>query len=150
VTRQAGCELCERSESPAWHVVVAGAKLRVVRVLDAPGFPAFYRVIWGDHVREWSDLGAADRERCMAAVVGVENALKRTLSPAKINLASLGNLVPHVHWHVIARFTWDSHFPQPIWASAQRAADAAALAQVGARLAQVDAAVRDATIALVD
>ena len=36
------------------------------------------------------------------------------------NLASLGNLVPHLHWHVIPRFASDSHYPQPIWGTRQR------------------------------
>jgi diadenosine tetraphosphate (Ap4A) HIT family hydrolase len=46
--------------------------------------------------------------------------LRDALAPTKINLAALGNMVPHLHWHVIARFDWDSHFPQPIWGTRQR------------------------------
>jgi len=38
----------------------------------------------------------------------------------KMNLASLGNQTPHVHWHVVPRFRDDRHFPGPIWAAAQR------------------------------
>jgi diadenosine tetraphosphate (Ap4A) HIT family hydrolase len=53
----------------------------------------------------------------------VEQCLRAQLSPAKINLAALGNMVPHLHWHVIARFDWDSRFPSPVWAAAQRPAD---------------------------
>jgi diadenosine tetraphosphate (Ap4A) HIT family hydrolase len=49
------------------------------------------------------------------------------LDPVKMNLASLGNLVPHVHWHVVPRYADDTHFPQPIWAAPQRAAPARAL-----------------------
>jgi diadenosine tetraphosphate (Ap4A) HIT family hydrolase len=40
--------------------------------------------------------------------------------PDKINLACLGNVVPHLHWHVIPRWRDDSHFPAPIWAAAKR------------------------------
>ena len=47
-------------------------------------------------------------------------ALRQHLSPTKVNIAALGNMVPHLHWHVIARFDWDSHFPAPVWAAAQR------------------------------
>jgi diadenosine tetraphosphate (Ap4A) HIT family hydrolase len=46
--------------------------------------------------------------------------MREHLRPEKINLASLGNQVPHLHWHVIARFSDDAHFPGPIWASPQR------------------------------
>jgi diadenosine tetraphosphate (Ap4A) HIT family hydrolase len=56
-------------------------------------------------------------------VAVVEQCLRDALSPAKINLAALGNMVPHLHWHVIARFDWDSRFPSPVWAAAQRPAD---------------------------
>ena len=51
-------------------------------------------------------------------------ALRARLAPAKINLASLGNLVPHLHWHVVPRFADDSHFPQPAWGPPQRAGTA--------------------------
>ena len=57
-----GCELCEHTESAAWSLVFADARLRVVRVLDAPEFPAFYRAIWNDHVAELSDLARASFE----------------------------------------------------------------------------------------
>jgi diadenosine tetraphosphate (Ap4A) HIT family hydrolase len=56
----------------------------------------------------------------MASVLIVERVLREQLAPDKVNLASLGNVVPHLHWHVIARFEADSHFPQPIWGAAQR------------------------------
>ena len=115
----AGCPLCD---APGGREVFRGAKLRVIHAAEA-GFPAFYRVVWTDHVAEWSDLAPADRVLCMEAVAVVEQCLRDALSPAKINLAALGNMVPHLHWHVIARFDWDSRFPSPVWAAAQRAAD---------------------------
>ena len=74
----------------------------------------------------------------MAVVAVVEQALRTHLKPTKINLAALGNLVPHLHWHVIARFDWDSHYPAPIWATAQRPVDSAALATVITKLAEID------------
>ena len=56
----------------------------------------------------------------MEAVTLVEKLLREHLQPTKINLATLGNVVPHLHWHVIARFDWDSHFPNPVWGAALR------------------------------
>ena len=95
-----------------------------------PGFPAFYRVVWNEHVREFSDLSAADRIECMDAVVAVESLLREHLRPTKVNIAALGNAVPHLHWHVIARFDWDSHFPGSVWAQAQRELSSQGLQQV--------------------
>jgi diadenosine tetraphosphate (Ap4A) HIT family hydrolase len=131
------CPLCT-ADGP---VVFQAEKFRVIRAEEA-GFPAFYRVVWTAHVAEFSDLGPEDRALCMAAVNGVELALREQLHPTKINLAALGNMVPHLHWHVIARFAWDSHFPAPVWAAAQRPFDVAALTAVEAKLADVDAAIR--------
>jgi len=116
------------------------AEWRVVRVAD-PDFPAFYRLIWNAHVAEFSDLDRAARQRCMEAVAAVEGALREALAPAKINLASLGNVVPHLHWHVIARFVWDSRFPQPVWAAARRSVEPPAEARLALPPAALDARV---------
>jgi diadenosine tetraphosphate (Ap4A) HIT family hydrolase len=131
----------------AWSPVFADARLRVVRVLDAPEFPAFYRVIWNDHVAELSDLAVADRAHLMNAVVAVERVLREALSPSKINLAALGNMVPHLHWHVIARFDWDSHFPQPIWGLRQRTPAPAAVDRMAVALSELDTRMRAALAA---
>lgn len=110
-----GCELCEQDggilllQTPQW---------RVIRALD-DDHPAFYRVIWNDHVSEWTDLSASDRAVMMGVVETVESALRAHLKPTKVNLASLGNVVPHLHWHVIARFDWDARWPAPVWAPKQ-------------------------------
>ena len=124
------CPLCaEDGGALVWR----GEHLRVIRANEA-GFPAFYRVVWNAHAAEFSDLSAAERMHCMDAVAVVEQALREHLAPTKINIAALGNMVPHLHWHVIARFAWDSHFPSPVWASAQRPSPAEQEAAVYARL----------------
>lgn len=135
----APCELCgAASPTGAWREVAADPRLRVLRVLDAPQFPGFYRVVWRAHVAELSDLAPADRAHCLEAVVAVERVLRTVLAPTKINLAALGNLVPHLHWHVIARFDWDSHFPQPVWSQALREPRPSAAERLHPRLAEVD------------
>lgn len=137
------CPLCP---SDAGLLIVRTPQLRVVRAEEA-GFPAFYRVIWNAHVAEFSDLSAADRQVCMDAVLAVERTLRQHLAPTKINLASLGNVVPHLHWHVIARFQPDSHFPAPVWATAQRPVDAALQAHITSLLPTVEAAIQAALAA---
>ncbi|HJV68115.1 HIT family protein [Ideonella sp.] len=139
---QPGCELCAAAPSAAWAEVAADDRLRVVRVLDAPDFPAFYRVIWREHVAELSDLSSADRAHCLEVVVAVERVLREALAPTKINLASLGNMVPHLHWHVIARFDWDSHFPQPIWGARQREVMLPAAERLARPMTMLDESIR--------
>ena len=137
---QIDCVLCrEAGGLPVWQ----GAQLRVIRAQEE-GFPAFYRVIWTAHVAEFSDLSQADRHTCMAVVAEVERVLRAQLQPTKINLAALGNMVPHLHWHVIARYDWDSHFPAPVWASPLRARALDREAQLLQELAACDAAIAQA------
>lgn len=134
------CPLCA---GDGGLLVWRGARLRVIRA-DEPGFPAFYRVIWNAHVAEFSDLDAGARQHCMDAVTVVEQVLREHLAPTKVNLAALGNMVPHLHWHVIARFGWDSHFPAPVWAAAQREGDRVQEDALRARLPWLDERLRDA------
>lgn len=117
-TRHPHCELCGQDGG---LLVARLPALRVVRVADAL-YPGFYRVIWNEHVAEFSDLSQAERTRCMDAVALVESLMRAHLQPLKINLASLGNMVPHLHWHLIARHRDDPHFPQPIWGTPERQA----------------------------
>jgi diadenosine tetraphosphate (Ap4A) HIT family hydrolase len=93
---------------------------RVVLVEDAH-YIGFCRVILNKHVKEMTDLAPEERARIMNVTFVVEAVLREVLQPEKINLASLGNKTPHIHWHVIPRFKLDTHFPETIWSDAQRA-----------------------------
>lgn len=116
--------------------------LRVV-LADEHDYPGFCRVIWNAHVAEFSDLEPVDRHRLMLAVYAVERAIRTVLAPAKVNLASFGNQVPHVHWHVIPRFTNDAHFPMPVWAPRQRTVSEVLLASRRAQATLLGDAVRE-------
>jgi len=50
----------------------------------------------------------------------IEKEMLSYYKPKKINIASFGNYVPHVHWHIMARFEEDSYFPEPMWGKKQR------------------------------
>lgn len=122
---QTDCELCAQQGGevvhlgPDWHVVL----------VDDADYPGFCRVIWNRHMREMTDLALDERNSLMAAVWQVEAAVRDVMQPHKINLASLGNMTPHLHWHVIPRYVDDAQFPAPVWAPAQRVTAPGALAQ---------------------
>ncbi|MGB4346539.1 MAG: HIT family protein [Burkholderiaceae bacterium] len=120
----AACELCTVAGGEVLH---QGAQFRVVLVEDA-SYPGFCRVIWQEHVAEVTDLPELDRMLLMDVLWQVESVLRAVMQPQKINLASLGNMVPHLHWHVIPRYADDAHFPAPVWAAVQRETSAAVLA----------------------
>ncbi|TAK87840.1 MAG: HIT family protein [Aquabacterium sp.] len=141
-SRAVGCELCTQDGGV---LVVRTDKLRVIRATDAD-HPAFYRVIWNDHVAEWTDLVPENRSHIMQTVAKVETVLREALAPTKINLASLGNVVPHLHWHVIARYDWDARWPAPVWAPKQREVDDAAK-RLALPLEKLDALIASALLA---
>jgi diadenosine tetraphosphate (Ap4A) HIT family hydrolase len=115
---------CEFCNSPGGAVLWQDELCRVVRV-DEPDYPGFCRVILKRHAREMTDLDDAERAALMRVVFTLESAVREAMHPHKMNLASLGNMVPHVHWHVIPRYEDDRHYPGPIWATPQRGAGTA-------------------------
>ena len=123
------CPLCA---SAGGEVVWQGARWRLVHA-EEKGFPGFYRLIWNRHVEEWSDLDHTERMEAMEALTQIEKAMREHLQPCKMNLATLGNVVPHLHWHAIARFEWDSHFPRSVWADPLRELAPEQLAEVERR-----------------
>jgi len=50
----------------------------------------------------------------------IERLMLEYYNPTKINIASFGNYMPIVHWHIMARFESDSHYPEPMWGKRHR------------------------------
>jgi diadenosine tetraphosphate (Ap4A) HIT family hydrolase len=124
------CPLCE---TPAGTVLWQDAFCRVIRA-DEPDYPGFLRVILNAHVKEMTDLQEAEQQALLRVVLAAEAALREVMAPDKVNLASLGNVVPHLHWHVIPRFADDPHFPNPVWGEKNRQAPHAAPPDLDAQL----------------
>ncbi|MGD9946551.1 MAG: HIT family protein [Burkholderiaceae bacterium] len=134
--RDAACPLCS---GDGGELVVRGPRWRVILAGDAD-HPAFTRVVWHAHVAEVSELDDESRRELFDVALTIERTQREVLAPDKINWASFGNVVPHLHWHVIPRWRDDRHFPEPVWgrpAGAER--DAAAQARARAVTARLDA-----------
>ena len=124
-TAKTPCPLCkELGGELVWQDEV----LRVI-LANEPNYPGWCRVVWNKHVTEMTELSAAERAWCMEVVWAVERAVRTAFKPAKVNLAALGNMVPHVHWHVVPRFADDAHFPQAPWGNTLNEVNALAIAQ---------------------
>ena len=137
-----GCELCAllaEGGDPGDSVVWSNGRVAVLLV-DDKDYPGFCRVVWQDHVKEMTDLSPAERGALMDVVWQVEAVVREVMAPEKINLASLGNMTPHLHWHVIPRYRDDAQFPAPVWANAQRATPKPVLAARAALLPALRAA----------
>jgi diadenosine tetraphosphate (Ap4A) HIT family hydrolase len=109
------CVLCKEELKPEeGQLIWRGDDCRVILVND-PDLPGFCRVIWNRHIAEMTDLTHGEREHLMALVFVVEEAIRNVMHPDKINIATLGNMVPHLHWHVIPRYKDDAFFPGSVW-----------------------------------
>lgn len=111
------CVLCRDDLKPEeGQLVWRGDDCRVILVND-PDLPGFCRVIWNRHVAEMTDITHGERDHLMTLVFALEQAIRKVMHPDKVNIAALGNMVPHIHWHVIPRFKDDAFFPGSIWSA---------------------------------
>jgi len=109
------CPMCRR-----WH---DDADLRIVELKHSlvvlnrdQFFPGYTLLFTRQHVTELFHLDCGERGELMEEVSQVAAALNDVFSPDKINYELLGNMVPHMHWHLVPRFRSDPLWPRPIWA----------------------------------
>ena len=79
-------------------------------------FPGYTLLFTKDHVTELFHLDSTMRNALMEEVSMVAEALFTIFKPTKINYELLGNMVPHIHWHIVPRFSSEALWPRPIWA----------------------------------
>lgn len=113
------CALCQ----PSLNSILWQDDFCRVVLLNEADYPAYCRVELLAHVKEMTDLTPPQRTQMMRVVFAVELALREVFNPDKINLASLGNKTPHIHWHMIPRFENDKHFPNSHWGKTVRDGD---------------------------
>jgi diadenosine tetraphosphate (Ap4A) HIT family hydrolase len=70
--------------------------------------------------KEFSHCSTNEKMQIWRALDIIERLMLEYYKPEKINIASFGNMLPHVHWHIMARFKQDSYFPEPMWGKRQR------------------------------
>ena len=119
------CELCVRPNSrEIWHD-------DMLYVIDASNheLPGYVRVVLNRHVKEMTDLTDDEKRHVMDVVFFIESTMRSYLKPEKVNLAEFGNMTPHLHWHIIARFADDVYFPEAIWAGKVRTPNLASLSR---------------------
>lgn len=95
------------------------ARLALCRVLLMKDrrFPWLILVPERDLVREIHELPAGDRAVLIEEIARASEALTRLVQPDKVNVGALGNVVPQLHVHVVARFAADPAWPGPVWGS---------------------------------
>ena len=86
-----------------------------LRLMDDANYPWLVLVPRVAEARELVDLDAGQRHRLTDEIDQASRALRTAVRPFKLNVAALGNLVPQLHVHVIARFEDDPAWPAPVW-----------------------------------
>ncbi len=108
------CPICTKWEDDS-HLRIAGFKHCHVTLNSDQFFPGYSFVFTREHVTELFHLEQNVRSEIIEEVNAVAAALSSLFKPAKINYELLGNMVPHMHWHIIPRFVTDPLWPRPIW-----------------------------------
>jgi diadenosine tetraphosphate (Ap4A) HIT family hydrolase len=73
--------------------------------------------------KEMSEVPWELQVRILEMLNIIEKEMLDFYKPTKINIASFGNYLPHLHWHIMARFEEDSYYPEPMWGTKQRSSN---------------------------
>jgi diadenosine tetraphosphate (Ap4A) HIT family hydrolase len=86
-----------------------------LRLMDCRELPWLILVPRIPGIREISDLTETDQQQLMREITKVSHLLRSLFNPDKLNVAALGNVVPQLHVHVVARWKSDAAWPKPVW-----------------------------------
>lgn len=112
---------------PGWHLhpqladdthPLAHWPLCEVRLMDDAHHPWLILVPRVEDAVDITDLDAAQQSTLMREIDRAARALQSAVKPHKLNVAALGNVVPQLHVHVIARYRDDIAWPRPVWGTA--------------------------------
>ena len=109
------CPMCEKWVDDA-DLQIAELEHCYVLLNRDQFFPGYSFVFTKEHVTELFHLDRATRQAVVEEVNLVAEVLDKTFEPTKMNYELLGNMVPHMHWHLVPRFDSDPLWPKPIWA----------------------------------
>ena len=108
------CPMCTKWQDEA-DLQIAELEHSYVILNRDQFFPGYSFVFTKVHVTELFHLDQPTRSAILEEVNAVAAALHAVFQPTKINYELLGNMVPHMHWHLVPRFTTDPLWPRPIW-----------------------------------
>ncbi len=96
-------------------LAVADLPLCKVLLMNDRQYPWLILVPQVRAAREFLDLTAREQQQVWAEMLAVQAVLKELTNPQKLNVGALGNMVPQLHIHIIARFEGDAAWPKPVW-----------------------------------
>ncbi len=108
------CIMCQKWEQDSDLQIVELTHSYVILNRDQ-FFPGYTLLFTKDHVTELFHLDKTVRSELTEEISRIAEALYNIFQPDKINYELLGNMVPHMHWHLVPRFSSDPLWPRPIW-----------------------------------
>lgn len=109
------CPMCSRWDDD-YELRIAELTHSYVILNRDQFFPGYTLLFTKSHVTELFHLEAAIRAELTEEVATIAKAIYDVFRPTKINYELLGNMVPHMHWHLVPRFANEPLWPRPIWA----------------------------------
>ena len=95
----------------------------LIKIEIEPSEIPWLKIFTQEPIKEFSQCNNETKQEIFSALDIIEKEMLDYYNCEKINIASFGNYVPHVHFHIMARFKEDSYFPEPMWGKKQREAD---------------------------
>lgn len=116
------CSLCERVEkikAGQYPFLIQELKHGYFLLGEHQYYAGYCLLLLKDHHREMTDLSPEIAQEFFQEMMLVHRTIQNVLTPKKMNMCSLGNVVPHVHWHFFPRYENDPHFHNPPWLQMQ-------------------------------
>ena len=114
------CVLCKKVKNPE-GTLIKEFKNSVLVVGDHQYFPGYCQLILKDHVADLTDLSESIQEEFFKELMDSAQAVREAYNPARLNYSSLGNVVPHIHFHLFPRYEKELAAKNKLdpWANAQ-------------------------------
>jgi diadenosine tetraphosphate (Ap4A) HIT family hydrolase len=110
------CDLCQRLEklkSEPGFIVEWEESIWMLG--DHQYFPGYTMLVSKNHCKEITDMPEVKAQKIFSELLLAHRVVENVFSPWKMNLCSLGNRVPHLHWHLFPRYESDPHRLDPVW-----------------------------------
>ncbi len=92
----------------------------LIKIETEPHEVPWLKIFTKELIKEFSQCSSELQLEILRVLNIIEKEMLSYYNPDKINIASFGNYLPHVHFHIQARFKNDSYFPEPLWGEKQR------------------------------
>ncbi len=105
--------LHERLEKDSF--LLTSLDLCQVRLINNSDYTWLILVPQKNNIIHLTDLNSAEQIQLIKEINHISTILKKLYTPDRLNIATLGNVVSQMHWHIIVRYTTDKHWPNPVW-----------------------------------